>query len=163
MSHFNIKSLAFYGATIFAVLVLFNVVTAYGEANLKAPPAIGGRYRISAKNLPDCLKSQSLKLIVQQSGIYLSGSLLPVDKNAQPETNTEAKPSLAGQWENEELNLSGAVPQLNTCNQADTSVNIQGRVQGKNLAGTMTLSSIPGKIDFTAQREEPVQQQKKEH
>lgn len=55
MSHFNLKSLAFYGVAIGSVLVLFKTVTAYGESNLKAPDKIGGIYRLEAQNLPECI------------------------------------------------------------------------------------------------------------
>ena len=89
MSHFNLKSLAFYGIAISSVVVLFKVVTAYGETNLKAPPPIGGPYRISAQNLPGCLKADTLVLNIKQSGIYLFGSLLPAKTTAQIETVAE--------------------------------------------------------------------------
>ena len=160
MSHFNLKSLSFYGVAIGSVVILFNVVSAYGESKLKAPPAIDGRYRISAENLPECLKSQALILNIQQSGIYLSGSLLSAGNRAHSETTAEENPSLTGLWQNEQLNLSGSVPHVTTCN--NPAVTIQGRLEEKNIAGKMHLSSIPGKVEFTAQPE-PVQQQKKEH
>jgi hypothetical protein len=50
-------------------------VTAYGETNLKAAPAIAGDYRFDAQNWPECLKSDSLVLTIEQSGVYLSGNL----------------------------------------------------------------------------------------
>ena len=75
-SHFNFKSLTFYGVAIGFVLILFNLVTRYGEANLKAPARIDGRYRLSIAQLPDCLKSADPVLTIQQSGIYLNGFLL---------------------------------------------------------------------------------------
>ncbi|QFS47250.1 hypothetical protein GXM_04740 [Nostoc sphaeroides CCNUC1] len=54
MNHFNLKSLIFYGVAISSVLVLFKTVTVYGENNLKAPPAINGRYRLTlSENLPN--------------------------------------------------------------------------------------------------------------
>lgn len=65
---------------ISSVVVLFKVVTAYGETNLKAPPAIGGPYRISTQNLPGCLKANRLVLNIKQSSIYLFGSLLPNER-----------------------------------------------------------------------------------
>ena len=59
MTHFNLKSLTFYGGAITAVVVLFEVVTAYGESNLKAPINIDGRYRLSYTQQPDCLNSNA--------------------------------------------------------------------------------------------------------
>jgi hypothetical protein len=52
MKHVKWKSLAFYGLTIVAVLVLFKAVSIYGESNLKAGLEISDRYRlIFADNL----------------------------------------------------------------------------------------------------------------
>lgn len=165
MGHFNFKSLAFYGVAIGAVLLLFEVVTAYGEANLRAPAPIDGRYRLSYSQKPKCLKSDALVLTIQQSGIYLNGSLLPAQKNAQKPTSAE-KTSMTGQLINQQLSLSGTVPRSTFCidavsqanDNSSTSVRIQSRVEGKNLEGKITLNGIPEAIGFTAQRESPVQE-----
>ena len=165
-SHFNFKSLTFYGVAIGGVLLLFNVVSAYGETKLKAPPAIGGRYRLSlAQNLPTCPKSDALMLNIEQSGIYLNGFISAADTDAQKATGKE-KPSLTGQLSNQQLSLVGTLAST-LCNnpgsqpEATSSVDvprvtIQSRVEGKNLEGTMTLSGISKAIGFTAQRETPV-------
>ena len=162
MSHFNLKSLAFYGVAIGSVVILFRVVSAYGEANLKAPPPVGERYRINAQNLPGCLKSDALFLNIKQSGIYLSGSLLPADSNTQVETIAEEKPSLSGQLSHPQLSLSGSVPWVTSCNSpvgqaggsgGSSSIKIQGQLQGKTLAGEITLSSISEPAKFTAEQE----------
>lgn len=173
MGHFNFKSLAFYGVAISSVLLLFKVVTAYGEGSLKAPTLVEGRYRLSfAQNLPSCLQSVALALTIQQSGIYLNGSLLPAKTNAQTQTSAKEQPSLTGQLNNQQLSLSGTVPGLSICNNPvsqagvsqrpqDTRLNwvkIQSQVEEKNLAGKMILSGIPETIEFSAQLEEPVQQ-----
>ncbi|NJK77025.1 MAG: hypothetical protein HC786_17625 [Richelia sp. CSU_2_1] len=57
MNHLSFKSLVFYGMAIGSVSLLFKVVTACGETNLKAPPAIAGNYRFEPKSLPEWLKS----------------------------------------------------------------------------------------------------------
>jgi hypothetical protein len=172
MSHFNLKSLAFYGTAIAAVVILFRVVSAYGEANLKAPPPVGEHYRINAQNLPGCLKSDALLLNIKQSGIYLNGSLLPANSSTQVETIAEEKPSLSGQLSYPQLSLSGSVPWVTNCNNAggqangskDTiSVKIQGVVQGETIRGQITLNSVPTAAEFTAQREAPTKQPGKEH
>jgi len=172
MSHFNLKSLTFYGVAIGSVVILFNVVTAYGKANLKAQPKIAGRYRISAENLPGCLKSDALLLNIKQSGIYLNGSILPAQKNTQLETLAEEKPSLNGELSHPKLSLSGSLPWVSSCNnaavQADVSghplsVKIQGIVQGETLTGQITLSSMPMAAEFTAGRETPVEKPGNEH
>lgn len=169
-SHFNFKSLTFYGVAIGSVLLLFNVVSAYGEAKIKAPAAIGGRYRLSlAQNLPTCPKSDALMLNIEQSGIYLNGFILAADTDAQTRSGEE-KPSLTGQLSNQQLSLTGTLATSNLCNSPvsqpeatnrlkknpSSSVRIQSRVEGENLEGTITLSGISKAIGFTAQRD-PVQ------
>lgn len=158
-SHFNFKSLAFYGGAITFVVILFDVVSTYGTTNLKPPPNINGRYKISAQNLPGCLKSDTLELTIQQSGIYLSGSLLPGDTDAQETktTSTPGKPSLSGQFKNQQLTLQGSVPKLSRCN---SPVKIEGKLEGKTFVGQIGLASVPGSAEFTAQQEAPIQQPK---
>lgn len=170
MSHFNLKSLAFYGGAIGAVVVLFSVVTAYGKAHLNAPPAVTGRYRLNAQNLPGCLKAEALVLTIDQSGEYLHGSLLPgntVEKKA-----TQKKLTLEGELQNQQLTLSGPVPQLTSCNKSvnsgdasprSSSVKIQGRLEGKILAGQIAVNSIPQPAEFTAQLEPSEEQAGNKH
>lgn len=156
------KSLIFYGVAITFVLTLFKVVTAYGEGSLKAPTSINGRYRLYTQN-PNCLKSNAPILAIQQSGIYLNGSLLPASIDAQQLTTAEQKPSLTGVMSNNQISLAGRVPSLVLCNNtvaAQTSdrlqnnfVKIQSQVQGETLAGKMSVSGIPELIGFTAEKE----------
>jgi hypothetical protein len=162
MSHFNLKSLAFYGGAIGAVVVLFSVVTAYGNTHLKAPPAVTGRYRLNAQNLPGCLKAEALILTIQQSGEYLGGSLSPA--NAVEKKGTQKKSTLTGELVNQHLSLSGPVPGVPTCNKSanpavasrrSSSVKIQGQLQGKTLVGKIALNSVPEPAEFTAQLEPP--------
>ena len=171
MSHFNFKSLAFYGGAIALVVVLFEVVTRYGETNLKAPTAIEGRYPLLFAQ-PDCLKSNPLVLTIQQSGSYLNASLSAKNTNGKEATPAKERPTLSGRLSNQGLSISGdskakicnnAVSQAGTTPQDNhpSQVNIQGRVEGKNLEGKMTVSSIPGEIGFTAQREPRVQSAEK--
>lgn len=165
MSHFNFKSLAFYGGAISFVLVLFKVVTAYGESSLKAPAPIDGRYRLFYTQLK-CSKSNAPILAIQQSGIYLNGSLLPASTDVQQLTNAEHKPSLIGKMSNNQISLAGRVPSSVLCNNtleaqtsdrlqnnSPSSVKIQSQVQGETLAGKMSVSGIPEVIGFTAQKE----------
>ncbi len=168
MSHFNLKSFTLYSLTIGAVVVLFKVVSAFGETNLKAPPAIGGSYQINAQKLPGCLKLDALVLDIKQSGIYLFGSLLPAKTDVKTATVAEEKPSLNGRYNNQQLILEGPVPWVTQCNRADgsggtISVKIQGVVKGKTLAGKIALSSTPAAAEFTAQQEEPVEQPGNKH
>ena len=169
MSHFNIKSLAFYGIAIGSVTVLFKVVTAYGETNLKAAPAIAGDYRFDAKNLPECLKSDALVLTIEQSGVYLSGNLKSDNSSVDRKTTAEEKPSLAGKWENQAWSLSGVVPNLIGCGESTggasqkSLVKLRGIVEGESLKGKISLVENAAATDFTAQREAVTKQKHQGH
>lgn len=160
MSHFNLKSLAFYGTAIGSVVVLFTAVTAYGNNHLKAPPAVDGRYQLDAENLPGCLKGSPLVLTIQQSGEYLGGYLLPGD--IVEKKLPQKKVTLAGKLHNQQLSLSGSVPGITRC-QKGTAVTIQGQLQGKTLIGKIALGSSPQPADFTAEEESPEAQTGNQH
>ncbi|XGV99401.1 MAG: hypothetical protein ACAF41_10750 [Leptolyngbya sp. BL-A-14] len=159
-NHFNLKSLSFYGGAIAVVVALFSVVTAYGEANLKAAQKIDGRYQIPAQALPGCLKSEQLILLVQQSGIYLTGSLLASETAEALEKRATERPSMTGNWENQRLTLQGDASYLPKC-QGD--VKIQGTIAQQSLNGTLSLSSAPGEIPFTGTLEAPAPKQSPAH
>ncbi|MBD6616947.1 hypothetical protein FNW02_14190 [Komarekiella sp. 'clone 1'] len=154
MNHFNFKSLAFYGVAISSVLLLFKVVTAYGENNLQAPPAINGLYSLTlAENLPLCKKSDALILNLQQSGIYLNASLLAANTNA----DIDVKHSLTGMMLRQQLNLSGTVDISIFCNNSRlqknpiNSVTIQMQLVHKGkMTGQLTINGISQNLGFTA-------------
>ncbi len=167
MIHLNVKLLSFYGISLAFVAVLFKTVTAYGETNLKAPPAIAGSYRFDAKSLPQCLKSDALVLTIQQSGVYLSGNLRSGSSEGDRQTTAEEKPSLVGKWENQGLSLSGAVPNLAGCSEStaiaqNNYVKLRGIVEKDTLTGKISLTDRAAATDFTAQRESAAKPQKKE-
>jgi len=167
MPQFNVKMLTFYGVSIAFVAVLFKIVTAYGETNLKAPPAIAGHYRFEPKSLPECLKSDVLVLTIEQSGVYLSGNLRSGSREGREKT-AEEKPSLFGKWETQGLNLSGAVPNLAGCSDStatgqNSSVKMRGIVEQESLKGKISLTDKAAATDFTAEREAAVQPQKQQH
>lgn len=151
MNHFNRKSLLFYGAILTFVVTLFNLTTSYGEANLQAPAKISGRYRWNAKNLPGCFKAETLILTVEQSGIYLNGSLLSEQDETQAVTAAKKKPLLTGLFQ-QQLELSGQ-PSLEACQAEATEqpIRIQAMVNQSTLKGTLYL--MAGSFDFTAQRD----------
>lgn len=159
-SHFNLKSLSFYGAAIAFVIILFSAVTTYGEANLKAAQKIDGRYQIPAQDLPGCLKSEQLILLVQQSGIYLTGSLLTADTADTLEKRATERPSMTGNWENQRLSLQGDASYLPKC---QGEVKIQGAIAQQTLNGTLNLSAAPGDIPFTGKLEAPQPKKTNEH
>lgn len=167
MSHFNLKSLSFYGVAIASVLALFKVVTAYGESNLKAPTSIEGRYRLSYTQ-PNC-RTNPLVLVIQQSGIYLNGSLLPALADDQQLRSAEKRPSLAGQMHNQQISLAGTVPASTLCNNISettasdrpldnsfSSIKLH-QARGENLTGEMSVNGSLDIIEFTAQKEAPPQ------
>jgi hypothetical protein len=152
----NLKTLPFYVGAIGFVGALFSFTTNYGEANLKASSKIDGRYRILGQNLPGCLKDdEPLVLTIQQSGIYLSGSLLSKDEPNQM-TAAKKKPSLSGTWDQQKLELSGLVSHVDAC-QKDGGrvplVTIEGTVSQNNLQGKIRLDSSPAGVSFTSKRE----------
>jgi len=168
MNHLNVKLLSFYGISIAIVAVLFKVVTAYGETNLNAPPALAGSYRFDAKNLPDCLKSDSLVLTIEQSGVYLSGNLRSGTSDGDRQKTAEEKPALVGKWENQGLSLSGAVPNLAGCSEStatgeNSSVKLRGIVEKERLTGKISLKDGAAATDFIAEKAAVAQPQKQQH
>lgn len=181
MHHFNLKSLTFYGVAISSVLLLFKVVTAYGESSLNAPPAMKSRYGlVFNENLPICEKSNILVLNLQQSGIYLNGFLLPASSYTKSSKLSETTSSLTGRLENRQLSLSGKAPKYILCNlptsqtqanisQKDNSsipVNIQIQLTDKeDLRGEINVSGTSKAIGLTAipQKENEQSEQSNSH
>ena len=151
-NHFTLKSLSFYGGAIAFVVILFSIVTAYGETNLKAPQKIDGRYQVPAQALRGCLKSEQLILLVQQSGIYLTGSLLTADTVDTLGKRATERPAMTGNWENQRLTLHGDASYLPKC---QGEVKIQGTIAQQALNGTLNLSTVSGDMPFTAKLEAP--------
>lgn len=157
-SHFSAKSLSFYAVAIGSVLVLFNVVTAYGESRLKAPTPISGRYRLAfANSLPGCAKPEPLLLQIDQSGIYANGAILSASTTSENPMSVEERLTLTGLFKDKQLNLAGMVPQSVLCNQSPASgakmVAINSRIEGENMVGEITVDSQPQKTQFTAQKQ----------
>jgi hypothetical protein len=168
MNHLSLKSLAFYGIAIGSVSLLFKIVTVRGETSLKAPPIIAGNYRFDPKTLPGCLKSDSLVLTIEQSGIYLTGSLRSDNSLTDLKKTVREKPSLTGKWENQGLSLSGTVPNLAGCSSEKTAggksfVKLRGIIKGETLNGKISLTDRATATDFMARKEAAAKQEKKEH
>jgi hypothetical protein len=151
MKLFSLKSLLFYVGSLAFVIGLFSLTTAYGEANLKPPTKIAGRYRLSAQTWPGCLRTEALILTLQQSGVYVHAAL------SQPEPSDAApakiKPVLEGFWRSQQLTLSGAATSPPACATAkpQTVVQIQGTIAQNQLNGTISLNgAMP--TPFTAER-----------
>lgn len=175
--HFNSKSLIFYCTAISSVLILFKIVTAYGENNLKASPAINSRYGlVFNENLPICEKSNGLLLKIQQSGIYLNGLLLPINSNTKVSTQSQNNSSLTGRLQNRQVNLSGKIPRYILCNiptntkaqmssqdNSSSPVRIQIQLADKeDLSGKINVSGTSKTIGFTAVPQKEEQSEKSE-
>ncbi|MBD1844670.1 hypothetical protein H6F89_14960 [Cyanobacteria bacterium FACHB-63] len=131
---FNAKWFMFYGGTIAFVIALFSLTTRYGETKLKAPLRISGQYKVTATNLPGCLKSKTLILSIEQSGIYLNGSLLEFSAPTQEQTVSKKKPSLTGVFQQPNLELSGTTTQIAGCEQS--TISIQAAIAAGSTATT---------------------------
>ena len=168
------KHLLFYVGVIGIVLVLFQGVTAYGEANLKAPPNLNGRY-LSTSPPPGCPEGDRLVLTLQQSGIYVNGFMtlesVKDSQNAQSgDATSEEKPSLTGLWKPEQLSLSGQTNALKTCavgslpGVTGAAIALQGQVTNTTFTGQLSYESQArngqaGNLEpwqFTAERQAPV-------
>jgi hypothetical protein len=156
---FRPKPLAFYGGSIALVIALFSFVTAYGEKNLKAPNRVDGRYPITETGLPGCLQAKALALTVQQSGIFLTGALLPSDAPEKVVRIAQERPPLVGRWQNQQIVLQGSVPDVPDC---QGQISIQADSTNNILSGTLQFDSVPGKATFSSQRQVP-QGSSKEH
>jgi hypothetical protein len=111
------KLLAFYGGTLVLVVVLFQVVTSYGERYLKPASNINGRY-VSTSAYPGCPEASRLLIDIQQSGIYLTGAIAVEtgDRlNAFPAAAQPQSDSMPGRWQNQRLTLAGKTAVLATC------------------------------------------------
>jgi hypothetical protein len=161
---FSRKAVLFYAGTLGAVVLLFQQVTQYGETHLQAPPNLNGRY-VSVDRLPGCPATTRLALDIQQSGIYLSGSLRLLNPQTATEktapVTSEEKPSLHGLWQSEQLMLSGSTLAFADCQTSTESstnstvpVNIEGSLRSEpaSLNGKIGLGTAEP-IAFTAQRE----------
>jgi hypothetical protein len=149
MNHFNSKSLIFYGVAIGSVLLLFKIVTTYGEKNLQASAVLNSRYRINwTQNLPNCQQSEPLTLDIQQSGIYLNAFLVPTNAT----TDKEKRLYLTGILKNQQLNLKGKIDQAILCDIAPPK-SIQAQMQlvdQGHLQGQLIISSISQTLEFNA-------------
>lgn len=159
MNLFNSKSLIFYAVVIGSVLVLFKTITIYGETHLQASPMIQGSYLLTlTNNVPECRQSPSLRLNIQQSGIYLNASLF----SAKAHEETQKGYSLKGLFQNQQLNLAGEVNDIIICNLAPPHT-LKAQMQitdGGRLQGRITISTISQKLEFYA-TPEPAQAEPK--
>jgi hypothetical protein len=158
-SHFKTHAI-FYAVAVSIVLGLFRLTSAYGEANLQAPPNINGRY-LTSEAPPGCPDATRLVITVQQSGIYLNGALALTQLEPTAEVHRSDHLTLNGRWQ-EQLTLSGPTNAFVTCNlPAATEVTLQAMAQSSpeaSLTGQLNIDSATS-WSFTAQRQATPSQQ----
>lgn len=161
MNRFNKKTAIFYISTIVLVLILFKIITAYGESNLKASPSIRGSYQLEIKPQANCSNPGKVLLVIEQSGIYLNATLLPNESSKAVVEYPKFFP-LSGKLQQQQLKLVGTIANLNICSYSPTgtasstaknpatNVQIQAELVGRDLQGKITLNSQSQSLKFTA-------------
>ncbi|PSF38355.1 hypothetical protein C7H19_05015 [Aphanothece hegewaldii CCALA 016] len=138
--HLDRNHLSFYAIAISSVLILFKVVSTYGENYLKAPLAISGTYQIQSDSLPACLKTQSLPLKIDQSGVFLFAHLANI--------------TLDGRMKDNQISLTGTPSALSDCSFAQKSnLKIQASVTDETLVGEIIWDQTTSKTNFIAKKE----------
>jgi hypothetical protein len=161
MSHFNLKSLMFYGTAIGSVATLFAIVTAYGEVNLKASQPISGDYSFQLPPIQGCSTGNQLNLSIQQSGIYVAAALTSAQAiNADRKPSSKAM-TLNGKWQKQQLILEGVVPNKILCEtnqQLSQNSVAKAKVQGSFHQSTFDaklLLDSSDSIQITAEKQIP--------
>jgi hypothetical protein len=132
------KHLTFYLGAIAFVMILFTLVTSYGEGNLKASIKVEGSYNIESK-----LKcgEKPLQLIIQQSGIYLNSALIPLAELAKENPRIQIS-ELSGKLLQNQLSLSGK-PHI-----CSSAIAIKVEFANKTLTGKISANNTT--TDFIA-------------
>jgi hypothetical protein len=152
MSNHHLNHLAFYGIAISSVLVLFKVVSTYGERNLQAPLYVDGLYQMEESRLPSCLKGKDVKLDIEQSGIYLFGNLF-VENQAIP---------LSGDLHQQQLNLVGKSKSLGDCLQRkEQLLTLGGDIDGTEISLNLQVGEM--KVSLAGVKQTELQEEKLGH
>jgi len=142
MNHFSAKSIGLYILAIGSAIGFFQIVTSYGEANIKAPIAVAGNYLITAPSLPGCLRDKQLFLRLQQSGIYLNASL------TSDRQDLTSRPTLSGRLNIRQLDVSGSLPAA-ICSPS------QLRLAGSFAKSTVANPRLQGQLWLTSPNTTP--------
>lgn len=151
MSHFDRKSLIFYGVAISSVVALFSTVTRYGNAHLHPPVAIEGNYPLQIQPSASCPEPPALQLHLQQSGIFMNGSLIAASPEALSTGTANTPLTLDGRWHPPKLEMTGQLQKMQVCGQAVTQVAIAGTHDGNTLSGELTFVGLPNPLAFESQ------------
>lgn len=154
MNDFNLKFFTISGMAIATALVLFKTVTAYGENHLRATPLINTNYHLQLnQDLPNCQKPNILVLNIQQSGIYINGSISPIKNSAE----TKNPFHITGKLNNQKLTLSGNINTAIFCQNSQLQksqiqpITIQmSPLTQESIPGQIIINNISQTIDFTA-------------
>ncbi len=114
----NLRFFVFYVASFGIGIGIFQLVTHYGNTQLQAPQRIAGHYQLTTIEPPACIPPAGMVLDILQSGVYLNGSLLLANQTPQTGEGGEradTRPPLSGQWQREQLVLSGDAPSFVQC------------------------------------------------
>ena len=145
----NVRHILFYIVATASVVTLFNLVTAYALANLKAPLRISGVYEIEAKSFSPCLKEDSVLLKIQQSGLYLNALIVPISQEKRLSSD-ETFP-LIGHFDAANMTIKGNLSELKGCPSADAQGQViikATAIKGQKIDGVITSGSLT--VPFTA-------------
>ncbi|MEB3291558.1 MAG: hypothetical protein VKJ24_00215 [Synechococcales bacterium] len=152
------QSALFYSVAIGSVVALFSVTTYWGEANLKAAHNIAGTYRVTEG---DCLQAGVFYL--EQSGKYLTASVLPANATSEQTIAARKRPMLSATWAGQlevyggtTINFSGSVPQEMLPCIPSSEVQMEIVLVDDRLEGTLAFPkahSLTHPLQVTAHRE----------
>ncbi|GBF81845.1 hypothetical protein AsFPU1_3266 [Aphanothece sacrum FPU1] len=139
----------FYGTMIGSVLIFFNVVSNYGEKNLKAPSLLGGSYPIESNNLPQCFAKNQVKLTIDQSGLYLFGKLTGYSQIG--DKKKEIVIPLDGMLNQDHFSLTGKFKGQQDCSElANKTLKIEAEKKDKTIFGSLSWDNSQSKLTFMA-------------
>jgi hypothetical protein len=150
LSHFDRKSLIFYGVAISSVVGLFSLVSRYGNARLEAPMLIEGNYQLQIEPSASCPEPPPLQLRIQQSGIFVNGALMAASPEAKPAESGNAPLTLDGSWRSPQLDLSGRLSGLEICGQPVGRVAIASTQDGDVFSGELAFAGLPDPLAFNS-------------
>ncbi len=114
----NLRFFVLYVASFGIGIGVFQLVTHYGNTQLKAPQRIAGQYHLTTTEPPACIPPAGMVLDILQSGVYLNGNLSLANPTPQTEDGggmADTRPPLSGQWQQGQLVLSGDAPSFIQC------------------------------------------------
>ncbi|MCY7369073.1 MAG: hypothetical protein LH474_13080 [Chamaesiphon sp.] len=164
MKSFSIRLIGLYSLAVAGAIVFFQLVTSYGEANLKPPIPVAGSYLIAGQKLPGCLQHKALLLELHQSGIYLNTNLIVIDELKELDmleaidrlgkaTTTDIRPTFSGKLYTStlpnQLDLIGLIP-TKTC-PSPSQLRVTGVIASTDAPIYYRTPQLKGKLWLTSQ------------